>query len=211
MDIEIATMFGLALLNVSLWTFRIAVAARGLKAVSSAMAAVEAVLFACTFSRLVSDLGSPGRILGYAAGVGTGTAVGLLLNDRTARGHTELHLVALGDRQDLIERFQELGWPATSSVASGPEGPVTMMWLTVPDSEIRVVTDLVSEWAPQAFWTLRRLQKARLSGPSVTPAGDGLEAGRAQGPRWRPGRCLPTWRARPHHRVARPEVTPSLR
>ena len=29
MDIEIATMFGLALVNVSMWTFRVAAAAAG--------------------------------------------------------------------------------------------------------------------------------------------------------------------------------------
>lgn len=210
MDIEIATLFGLALLNVSLWTFRVAVAARGLKLVSSGMAAVEAVMFACTFSRLVSDLGSPGRILGYAAGVGTGTAVGLLLNDRTARGHTELHLVALGDRADLIERFRERGWPATSSVASGPEGPVTMMWLTVSDAEVRDMSDLVRQWAPQAFWTLRRLHKVTHSPSGFAATQKGTEAGRGRGPRWRPDLALPTWRDRRHHRVTRPESSPAL-
>jgi len=162
MDSEIPIMFGLALLSVSMWTFRVAVAARGLKLAGATVAAVEAVVFALTFSHLVTDLASPGRLLSYAAGVAIGTAVGLTVNDHTARGHTELHLVAHGDRADLVERFRAHGWPATSSIATGPDGPVTMMWLTVSDHELREVTARVRQWAPDSFWTLRRLQKAAL-------------------------------------------------
>jgi uncharacterized protein YebE (UPF0316 family) len=138
MDPEIPTMFGLALLSVSLWTFRVSITARGLKLASAVMAAVEAVIYVMTFSQLITDLGSPGRVIGYGAGVAVGTAVGLVLDDKTNRGHTELHLVAIGERTDLVDHFRDQGWPATSATAVGPDGPVTMMWLTVPDSSIRM-------------------------------------------------------------------------
>lgn len=163
MNAEIPMMFALALLSVGMWTFRVAVAARGLKLACAAIAAAEAVVFALTFSHLVTDLGSPARLLSYAAGVAAGTAVGLAVNDRTTRGYTELHLVADGDRADLVECFRYRGWPATSTIASGLNGPVTAMWLTVSDTDIREVTNLVHEWAPEAFWTLRRLHKVTLN------------------------------------------------
>lgn len=159
MNPEIPMMFALALLSVGMWTLRVAVAARGLKLAGAAIAATEAVVFALTFSRLVTDLSSPGRLLGYAAGVAAGTAVGLAINDRTARGHSEFHLVAVGDRRDLIECLRLRGWPATSTIADGPEGVVTAMWLTVADADLRSVTELASDWAPGAFWTVRRLQR----------------------------------------------------
>ena len=143
MNPQVATMFGLALLSVSMWTFRIAITARGMKLASAMLAAVEAVVYVLSFSRLVTDLGSPALLAGYGAGVGVGTAIGLVLDERTSRGYSELQLIALGDRADLVARFRDRGWPATSAVASGPEGPVTMMWLTVTDSEVRQVSDLV--------------------------------------------------------------------
>ena len=174
MNTEIPTMFALALLSVGMWTFRVAVAARGLKLVCAAIAAAEAVVFALTFSHLVADLGSPARLVSYAAGVAAGTAVGLAVNDRTTRGHTELHLVAQGDRADLVGCFRHRGWPATSTIASGPNGPVTAMWLTVSDAELSDVTNLVQEWAPEAFWTLRRLHKVTLS----SAESDRVESGR---------------------------------
>ena len=169
MTIQHLTMFGLALLSVSMWTFRIAIATRGLKWVCAVIAAAEAVVFVLIFSHLLTDLASPGKIASYAGGVAAGTALGLLVDDKTKRGHSELHLVAFGDRADLVERFRAQGWPATSTLAAGPDGPVTAMWLTVPDTELRAVTAEAEQWAPDAFWTLRRLDKATLSPAAPTP------------------------------------------
>jgi len=176
MDPEIATMFGLALLSVSMWTFRVAITARGLKLASAAMAAVEAVIYVLSFSQLLADLSSPGRLMGYAAGVAVGTAVGLVLDDKTTRGHTELHLIARGDRADLVDRFRARGWPATSSTALGPDGPVTMMWLTVADSEVGQAADLARQQAPEEFLTLRRLSDVTVGRPDRNTRGPSPEA-----------------------------------
>ena len=204
---ETATMFGLALLSVSLWTFRVSITARGLKLASAAMAAIEAVVYLSAFSRLVSDLGSPLRVAAYAAGVAVGTAVGLVVDDRTARGHTELHLVAHGDRTDLVDEFRRLGWPATSATAVGPDGSVTTMWLTVADTDVRQISELVTDLSPEAFWTLRRLRDVTGS-DSIT----GSRA-RAVGPRSdrrsRRGRIRTSWPTRQRRREARQESSPA--
>ena len=202
MDPEIATMFGLALLSVSMWTFRVAITARGLKLASAVMASVEAVVYVLSFSQLLSDLGSPGRLAGYAAGVAVGTAVGLVLDEQTSKGNTELHLVARGDRSDMVEAFRADGWPVTSSAAGGPQGPVTMMWLTVADSEVRHVSELARDQAPEAFFTLRSLREVTGGLPRARPR-PSTEAAPARGPRRRPGPARPRRRARPQRRAAR--------
>jgi uncharacterized protein YebE (UPF0316 family) len=168
MNPEVPIMFTLAMLSVGMWTLRVTVAARGLKLAGAGIAAAEALVFALTFSHLVTDLSSPSRLVAYGAGVAAGTALGLSVNDRTTHGHSELHLVASGDRTDLVECFRRNGWPATSTLASGPDGAVTAMWLTVSDAEIGDVTHLAEEWAPDAFWTTRSMQRVA-SMPSRTP------------------------------------------
>lgn len=168
MDAEIPMMFGLAMLSVGMWTLRVAIAAQGMKVACSAVAAIEAVVFALTFSHLVTDLGSPGRLIGYAVGVAAGTAVGLLVNDRLTPGHTELQLIAPGHRADLADSLHEHGWPATWSEAGGPSGPVTMVWLSVDDAEVPRLVKEVRGIAPDAFWTLQRLRTAM---PSPVPGG----------------------------------------
>jgi uncharacterized protein YebE (UPF0316 family) len=168
MDAEIPTMFVLAMLSVGMWTLRVAIAAQGMKIACAVIAAAEAVVFALTFSHLVTDLASPGRLIGYAVGVAAGTALGLVVNDRLTPGHTELQLIAPGHRSGLVDSLHDQGWPATWSEASGPSGPVTMVWLSVDDSDVPRLVGDVRDLAPEAFWTLQRL---RTAAPSPVPNG----------------------------------------
>ena len=64
MSATTALMGALAFVSVALWTLRVALTARGRKASSAVVAAIEAVVFALVFSRLVSDLGSWDRVAG---------------------------------------------------------------------------------------------------------------------------------------------------
>lgn len=168
MSTEALAMVALAMTSVGLWTLRVAIAARGMKILCAGVAAVEAVVFALTFSHLVTDLGSPSRLIGYAVGVAAGTALGLTANDHMTPGHTELQLIAPGHQTSLVDSLHDLGWPATWSVASGPDGPVTMVWLTVDDPDVARLVGHVHDVAPDAFWTLQRL---RTASPVSLPAG----------------------------------------
>jgi hypothetical protein len=78
--IELGGISVLAMLSVSLWTVRVALTARGSKWIGATVAAVEAVVFATAFSRLVTDLGSPLKIGAYGVGVAAGTIVGIRLD-----------------------------------------------------------------------------------------------------------------------------------
>lgn len=156
-------MAALAVASVGLWTLRVAITARGMKLAGSLVAAVEAVVFALTFSHLVTDLGSPDRLIGYALGVAAGTALGLFASDRLTPGHTELHIVVAEIVPDVADSMHARGWPATSSVAEGPRGPVTQICVTVDDLRVPALLADVGELAPEAFWTLRRLRAAHAS------------------------------------------------
>jgi uncharacterized protein YebE (UPF0316 family) len=156
-------MVGLAMASVGLWTLRVAIAARGMKLAGSIVAATEAVVFALTFSHLVSDLGSPDRLIGYAVGVAGGTALGLVANDRLTPGHSEVHVVVSGYASDVVDSLHARGWPATWASAEGPTGPVTQIWLTVDDLRSGAALSDLEELAPRAFWTVRRLKTAHAS------------------------------------------------
>jgi uncharacterized protein YebE (UPF0316 family) len=77
--VEAAMLAGVATLNVTLWTVRVALAARGRRAAASATSCVEALLFAVAFSRVMDALDDPLRISGYAVGVAAGTFAGLTI------------------------------------------------------------------------------------------------------------------------------------
>ena len=160
MSAEAPLMALLAMASVGLWTLRVAVAARGMKLAGAIVASVEGVIFALTFSHLVTDLSSPDRLVGYAVGVAVGTALGLVANEHLTPGHTELHLVSSGDGGSIVESLRERHWPATWSSADGPKGAVTQVWVTVDDQQVGKLVADVQDIAPDAFWTLRRLAGA---------------------------------------------------
>lgn len=163
MPVEATLMSILAMSSVGLWTLRVAIAARGMRVAGAMVAAVEAVVFALTFSHLVADLGSPSRLGGYAAGVAAGTTLGLIANDHLAPGHTEVHLVANRAPAELVTRLQDRGWPTTWWRGEGPAGPVTQVWMVVDDQMVATLVADIDDIAPDAFWTQRRLKSVHAS------------------------------------------------
>ena len=151
-------MLSNVLASVGLWTLRVATTARGRKLAGAIIAAIEALVFALTFSHLVADLSAPDRLIGYGLGVAAGTALGLVVNDRLTPGYTELHLVASGHVPEIVDAFGARGWPVTWSTASGPTGPVTQVAVTVDDFAVSSLVADVNTIAPDAFWTLRSLR-----------------------------------------------------
>lgn len=63
--------------GVGLWTLRVTFAAEDRRAVASGTAALEAVVFAVSFSQLLSGLDELHRLVGYAVGVAIGTYAGM--------------------------------------------------------------------------------------------------------------------------------------
>ena len=163
-----AAMATLAMLSVGLWTLRVAVTARGKKLLAALVAALEAVVFAVAFTSLAAHLDAPGRVLGYAIGVAAGTLLGLFVDERVSHGESEVRIVVEGRDARLPAALRHLGWPATSLVAEGPTGPVTLAFVDVDDTRVQELVSSLHDVAPEAFWTVHRLRRLH---PVPLPAG----------------------------------------
>jgi uncharacterized protein YebE (UPF0316 family) len=157
-----------AAISISLWTFRVALAARGRKALSATIAGIEAVLFVVIFTGLVANLGDPVRIFGYALGVAGGTLLGLAADERLSPGQSEVRLILPGDGSGAIERLLQAGWPATWSSGVGPNGPTTTVFLVIDDRRRDELFALIDRFDPSTFVTVERLRHVR---PVSLPAG----------------------------------------
>lgn len=83
--IDYLLTFALAVASVGLWTLRVALTARGLRVAGSLVAMLEAVVFVLAFSHVLGSLETPGRVVVYGLGVGTGTFAGLTLDSLIKR------------------------------------------------------------------------------------------------------------------------------
>jgi uncharacterized protein YebE (UPF0316 family) len=72
--------FALAVGGVGLWTMRVALTARGSRALGSAVAATEAMTFVVAFSHVTGSLNAPAQLALYGLGVGVGTFLGVSID-----------------------------------------------------------------------------------------------------------------------------------
>jgi len=72
--------FALAVGGVGLWTLRVALTARGSRALGSAVAATEAMTFVVALSHVTGSLNAPAQLALYGLGVGVGTFLGVTID-----------------------------------------------------------------------------------------------------------------------------------
>lgn len=163
-----AVLVVMGTISVSLWTVRVALTARARRLAAAAAAGVEAVVFALVFTSVMSSLNSPVEVAGYAVGVAAGTLLGVVADTRLSTGQSAVRVVASGTGERLVSLLRGKGWPVTALRADGVGGDAAMLIVAVDDSRLpRLLGDLL-EMAPDAFWTVERLQAAK---SSTLPAG----------------------------------------
>jgi uncharacterized protein YebE (UPF0316 family) len=166
--LDAAVIAGAAGLSISLWTLRVALAGRGRRSLASLIAGGEALLFVLIFTGLIANLGEPSRLIAYAVGVGGGTFVGLLTDEKLSRGQSEVRLIAPGDATAIVATLHGAGWPATGTLGVGPQGPATSVIVAVDDRRVDELLALVDTFEPAPFVTVERLRSVR---PTVLPEG----------------------------------------
>jgi uncharacterized protein YebE (UPF0316 family) len=154
-------MAAAALVSVGLWTLRVALTARGRKLAGATVAALEASVFVVVFGSLVTDLNQPVRLGGYAVGVAVGTLLGITADKHLAQGRSEVRIVVKGSETSLVKELQAGGWASTAMGASGLQGPVTLVSIVVDDSCVAALLDDVRRLAPDAFWTVGRIDHTK--------------------------------------------------
>jgi uncharacterized protein YebE (UPF0316 family) len=159
---------GLAMLSVSLWTARVALTAQRRRLAATAMAAVEATIFALVFSRLLTGLDNPYGIAGYAIGVAAGTALALKMDETINPQLVKVDIVDPLRSYRLRDQLHARGWPITTSPADGLTGPATMISVTIHATDLQSLTDSIAESGAEAFWTITPIQQAR---PTSVPTG----------------------------------------
>jgi uncharacterized protein YebE (UPF0316 family) len=196
--LEMLGTAGLAVGGVTLWTFRLAVTARGSRALGSLLAATEAMLFVVAFSRLMGSFDSPHLVISYGAGVAVGTMLGLALDTRLNPQLARLDI--FDPTGDAIGAVARSGHAFTVSNGVGSHGQVSVASLVISEPRIQEVLDAVRAEGTDAFWTvspIRRASVGRAVAAHRHPIGGrrGLTGARSQ-PSRRRGRTT-------HHRVER--------
>lgn len=159
--IDTITLAGLAMLSVSLWTARVALTAQRRRVAATAMAAVEATVFAVAFSRLLTGIDNPVGIGAYAVGVAAGTAIALMADDALNPRLVKVDVVDPDGPDPLRDQLHGRGWPTTTSTGHGLSGPVTVISVTTDTARMPALIADLTDSGTEAFWTVTPVQEAR--------------------------------------------------
>ena len=97
-----AMIFVLAAFSVVVITFRILLVVRGYKMISTALVMLHALLFVFVLSSVFRELDNFWNVVAYAAGVGSGNVLGILLEEKLAIGYAELRIISTDGSLSLI-------------------------------------------------------------------------------------------------------------
>jgi uncharacterized protein YebE (UPF0316 family) len=146
-------LFFLRIVDISLYTLRIMMVARGLKAQAAFFAFCQSLAFVTAIRAVLTNLDQPFIIAGYAAGFATGLVVGMTLESRLAIGYTHLRIVSSGRGAEICERLRGDGYAVTEVPARGRDGTVTLLICDVLRRDAPRVAQLVDNLDPAAFIT----------------------------------------------------------
>lgn len=155
-------IFTLRLVDVPLYIMRFMMVARGRKAFAWFFAFCQSLVYVTALRVVFTDLGNPGKALGYAAGFATGMIFGMWLEGRLALGYTHLRVISQGSGAAIAERLRAQGFAVTEIAARGKDGAVALLNFSVRRRRTPQVIALVEELDPLAFITtedVRPLQK----------------------------------------------------
>jgi uncharacterized protein YebE (UPF0316 family) len=154
-------IFMLRVMDMSLDTLRVLFVMRGRKGVAWVLGFCQALIFVVAIGSVLSNLGNPLNILGYAAGFATGNVIGMLIEERLAVGHIQVSIVSPHLGAAITEKMRSEGFAVTEIPARGKDGVVTLLNCSVLRKNVNKVHALVNQIDPMAFITAEDVRPVR--------------------------------------------------
>jgi len=146
-------IFILRMLDIAVYTMRVAMVMRGRKAHAWMFGFIQAIVFVSAIRAVLIGLDNWLNIAGYAAGFATGNVVGMLIEGKLAIGITHLRIFSPRRGAELAEQLRLSGYAVTQVMGRGIQGVVEVINCSVRRREVPQVTELVAKIDSQAYIT----------------------------------------------------------
>jgi uncharacterized protein YebE (UPF0316 family) len=154
-------IFLLRVSDMTLDTLRVLFVMRGRRGTAWVLGFFQSAIFVLAITTVLSNLGNPLNIIGYAAGFATGNVLGITIENRLAIGHTDLRIISSRRGSAIAEVLRSAGYAVTEVPARGKDGMVTMLAVSVLRKNIEQVRASVNNVDPEAFITAEDIRPIR--------------------------------------------------
>ncbi len=154
-------IFCLRITDMSLDTLRVLFVVRGRKPIAWVLGFCQSAVYVIAIVKVLSSLGNPLTVLGYAAGFATGNVVGMFVEERLAIGHIQLQIVSRRRGTALAEALRGGGFGVTEIAARGRDGTVRLLSTSVLRKDLNHAKRIVHETDAEAFITSEDVRPVR--------------------------------------------------
>jgi uncharacterized protein YebE (UPF0316 family) len=156
-------IFCLRIADVSIGTIRVIYTVRGNRGVSAVLGVVESAIWIFAISRCMNFIngGDPWAIVGWAAGFGTGNAVGITLERWLGQGSVLMRVISQsGKTHPLRTAIMAQGFGVTALHGDGRDGEVRLLFVVAPRKRAAELLKTVQQLDPRAFITIDPVSEA---------------------------------------------------
>ena len=154
-------IFLLRIVDVTLDTMRVLFMVRGRRLPAGVLGFLMALVWIIAVGNAMKHLDSIWHILGYAAGYGTGTMVGITIENFVAFGLIQLRIVSKHGGVEIAEGLRDRGYGATEFSGFGRDGAVEIVQSVVQRAHLDEVLAIVDKFDDTAFVTVEDPQVLR--------------------------------------------------
>jgi uncharacterized protein YebE (UPF0316 family) len=154
-------IFLLRIVDVTLDTMRVLFMVRGRRVPAGILGFLMALVWIIAVGNAMKHLDSIWHILGYAAGYGTGTMVGITIENFVAFGLIQLRIVSKHGGVEIAEGLRDRGYGATEFSGFGRDGAVEIVQSVVQRAHLNEVLAIVDRFDDTAFVTVEDPQVLR--------------------------------------------------
>jgi uncharacterized protein YebE (UPF0316 family) len=140
--------------DVSFGTLRIVMVSKGEKLIAPLLGFFEVIIWLITMSKVIQNIDNWVAYVAYGVGFACGNYIGLIIEEKLAVGIVRLQIITRTNADQLIVKLRENGYGITYNEAHGSEGKVAVIYSIIKRSNINNVISLISQYNPQAFYSI---------------------------------------------------------
>jgi len=148
-------IFMLRIIDVSMGTLRMLFTVRGRKWLAGGIGAVEVAIFLTAISKVVGSGAAMewSKFIGYCLGFGTGTILGISIEEWLAPGFTHVTIISAEWFREIAQRLRDVGYGVTESWGRGKDGMVNVLLVVARRKDFPFLMQVIKEVDSAAFVT----------------------------------------------------------
>ncbi len=154
-----ALIFVARIADTSIGTVRIVLLVAGQRWSAAVLGFVEVAIWALAMGGVVTNLGNPLTVVGFAGGFSVGVLIGVWIEERIAVGFRLVQVINNDPAIDVSVQLRERGYRVTRMEGHGLQGAVEVALLLIRRRSLRQVRTAIEQIAPRAFVTIERAER----------------------------------------------------